>query len=276
MKRYLDDDIFKRFIKDFRFLFKLIRNAHGELDLRLRDNYFNIYYRGNSMAKIEFSKTGYQVVIHQKFAEGVFDQDQRFHKGMKTVNRKEGYRLYNINSELLHPFFQRKNLDKLASNVKKVNYGEEIVFEQTLITDNMNREAYLVIDRQVTERELGRRRLDLLGLRQVSGSDYAFEVIELKLGNSSELKAKVGMQLDSYITHIKANMMQWKENYEKAYQQLKQAGLFDQPSAAEINITPEVSGRVVVVGYSGIAGKNIDMLKQGYPDLNVEQIDYLL
>ncbi len=276
MKRYLDDEHFKRFIKDFQFLFKLIRDSQGELDLRLRDNYFNIYYRGNSMAKIAFSKTGYQVAIHQKFAEGVFDHDQRFSKALNTGNRSEGYNLYSINPELLHPFFQRKNLDKLASNVKKVNYGEEIVFEQALITDNMNREEYLVIDRQVTDRELGRRRMDLLGLRQVNSGTYAFEVIELKLGNSSELKAEVGMQLESYVSHIKANITEWKENYELVYQQLKQVGLFDKPSAAEINITPEVSGRVIVVGYSGIAGKNLDMLNQSYPNLNVEQKAFLL
>ncbi len=276
MKRYLDDEYFKRFIKDFQFLFKLIRDSHGELDLRLRDNYFNIYYRGNSMAKIAFSKTGYQVAIHQKFAEGVFDQDQRFSKALNTGNRLEGYNLYSINPELLHPFFQRKNLNKLASKIKKVNYGEEIVFEQALITDNMNREDYLVIDRQVIDRELGRKRLDLLGLRQVNGGTYAFEVIELKMGNSSELKAEVGMQLEGYINHIKANIIQWKENYEIVYQQLKQAGLFDKPSAAEIDIYPEVSGRVVVVGYSGIARNNMDILTQSYPNLNVEQKAFLL
>jgi hypothetical protein len=276
VKRYLDDEQCERFQKDFQFLFKLIRDSQGELDLRLRDNYFNIYYRGNSMVKIKFSKTGYQVAIHQKFAEGVFDQDQRFSKALSTVNRSEDYNLYTINSELLHPFLQRKNLNKLASNVKKVNYGEEIVFEQAIITDNMNREEYLIIDRQVTDRKLKRRRMDLLGLRQISGNTYAFEVIELKLGNSSELKAEVGMQLESYISHIKANITEWKVNYEKIYQQLKQTGLFDQPSAIEIDITPEVSGRVIVVGYSGIARKNLDMLKQNYPDLNTEQKTFLL
>ncbi len=276
MKRYLDDEQYERFQKDFQFLFKLIRDSQGELDLRLRDNYFNVYYRGNSAAKIKFSKVGYQVTIHQNFAEGVFDHDQRFSKVLNAGNRSEGYNLYSINPELLHPFFQRKNLDKLASNIKKVNYGEEIIFEQALITDNMNREEYLVIDRQVTDRELGRRRMDLLGLRQVNSSTYAFEVIELKLGNSSELKAEVGMQLESYVSHIKANITEWKENYELVYQQLKQVGLFDKPSAAEIVIKPEVSGRVIVVGYSGIAGKNIDMLNQSYPNLNVEQKAFLL
>lgn len=50
----------------------------------------------------------------------------------------------------------------------------------------------------------------------------------------------------------------------------------NQPSAAEIDITPEVSGRVVVVGYSGIARNNMDILTQSYPNLNVEQKAFLL
>ncbi len=50
----------------------------------------------------------------------------------------------------------------------------------------------------------------------------------------------------------------------------------NQPSAAEIDITPELSGRVVVVGYSGIARNNMDILTQSYPNLNVEQKAFLL
>lgn len=276
MKRYLDDSFFKRFIQDFQFLFKLIRNSHGELDLRLRDNYFNIYYRGNSMMKVNFRKKGYQVVIHKKFAEGVFDQDNRFLEVLHTVKRLKGYHIYNIGPELLHSFLQQKNLKRLASNVKKVNHSEEITFEQTLITDNMNREDYLVIDRQVTEKGMGGLRMDLLGLRQGEGNTYAFEVIEVKLGNSNELKRDVGLQLDRYISRIKANNADWKQNYEKVYRQLKQTEVFDKPSIEAINILPEVSGRVVVIGYSGIAKKNIKILKQNHPDIIVNQMEHLL
>jgi hypothetical protein len=276
LKRYLDDNNFRRFIEDFQFLFKLIRDSHGELDLRLRDNYFNVYYRGNSMVKINFSKTGYQVTIHQKFAEGVFEEDHRFLEGMQIDNKIKGYNRYQIKPDLLHPFMQRKYINKLASNVKKVNYGEETVFEQALITDNMNREDYLVIDRQVTETELRRQRIDLLGLRQLKGSVFAFEVVEVKMGNSNELKEDVGLQLERYVSHIRTNIVQWKDNYELVYRQLKQAKLFDKPSADEIEILPEVSGRVVVIGYSGIARQSIAALKQRFPDLVVEQREHLL
>jgi len=47
--------------------------------------------------------------------------------------------------------FQKKYLDKLFSNIKEVNYSEEITFEQMLITDNSDRSDLIIIDRQVTE-----------------------------------------------------------------------------------------------------------------------------
>lgn len=118
--------------------------------------------------------------------------------------------------------------------------------------------------------------MDLLGLRQGEGNTYAFEVIEVKLGNSNELKRDVGLQLDRYISRIKANNADWKQNYEKVYRQLKQTEVFDKPSIEAINILPEVSGRVVVIGYSGIAKKNIKILKQNHPDIIVNQMEHLL
>jgi hypothetical protein len=276
VKRYLDDVFFERFIIDFQFLFKLIRDAHGELDLRLRNNYFNVYYRGNSMLKIGFAKAGYPVSIHQKFARDVFDRDPRFKGILVEARRTENYNTYHIPPELLHPFLQRSNINKLAANVKRVNYGEEIVFEQALITDNMNREDYFIIDRQVTEAVLQRQRLDLLGLRLCGDGAYSFEVIEVKLGNNVELRADVGRQLTSYISHIEANIRQWKENYETVYRQLKQTNIFEKPALREIVIVPEVRGRVFVSGYSGLAKGNLEMLRREYADIVVEQRENLL
>ncbi len=55
---------------DFKFLLKMIKDEDfiGELDLALRDNYFNLYYKGNSLAKIEFGKgNSYKISINEKF-----------------------------------------------------------------------------------------------------------------------------------------------------------------------------------------------------------------
>jgi len=276
VKRYLDEVFFQRFITDFQFLFKLIRDAHGELDLRLRNNYFNVYYRGNSMLKIGFARPGYSVSIHEKFARDVFEGDPRFKGVLEEARMAGSYHTYHIPPELLHPFLQRSNINKLAANVKRVNYGEEIVFEQALITDNMNREDYLIIDRQVTGADLQGQRLDLLGLRQCDDGAYSFEVIEVKLGNSVELRADVGRQLTGYISHIEANIGQWKDNYERVYRQLKQTNIFEKPALSEIVIIPEVRGRVFVNGYSGLAKGSLESLRREYADIVVEQRENLL
>ncbi len=79
MKRYLSQGQIERVSKDFRFLVKKSRKSFGELDLRLRDGYFNLYYKGNSPAKVTVKRDGYVASIHKKFAtEKVFRGDSRF------------------------------------------------------------------------------------------------------------------------------------------------------------------------------------------------------
>ncbi|GAF88238.1 unnamed protein product, partial [marine sediment metagenome] len=197
MKRYLEQQAFDRVSRDFTFLFRAIRKSHGELDFRLRDGYFNLYYKGNSLAKVTIRKDEYLVSIHRKFAtEKVFRGDDRF-KGLDEP--RGNYIEYRLNPDLLHPFFQKKHLDRLGRNIAKVKSSEEIIFEQMLITDNMEREDFFIIDRQVSETAMKRRKLDLLALRQKQNNQFHFFVIEVKLGNNPELRSEVGNQLRGYV-----------------------------------------------------------------------------
>ena len=52
-----------------------VNDTHGELDFRLRDNYFNLYYKGNSMAKVTVMGSGYRVAVHRKFSDEADDSD---------------------------------------------------------------------------------------------------------------------------------------------------------------------------------------------------------
>ena len=76
MKRSFDgsggDDNLGAFLRDFAFLFRHICREQGELDLRLRNNYFNIYHRGNSLAKVTRVRDGgsWEVEISSQFADG--------------------------------------------------------------------------------------------------------------------------------------------------------------------------------------------------------------
>lgn len=65
-----------------------------------------------------------------------------------------------------------------------------------LITDNLDRDELILIDRQVPDTKLNRR-MDLLALKQTQGSQYRFLVLEVKMGNNPELKDKVANQVSS-------------------------------------------------------------------------------
>ena len=53
INRFLNPTNFKRMKDDFKFLFEIIKDEdfRGELDLALRDNYFNLYYIGNNFVR---------------------------------------------------------------------------------------------------------------------------------------------------------------------------------------------------------------------------------
>jgi len=275
LKRYFSQDKFKNFLEDFDFLFKKIKESLDELDLKLRSNYFNLYYKGNSLAKVCFEGENYKVAIHNKFIENVFDGDKRF-----NPEKSEGtpYVSYILEPKLLPAFFQTKHLKRIYRNISEVNYGEEIAFEQILITDNLNRQNFFVIDRQITETSLKRKRLDLLALKQVdkNKNKYHFLVIEIKLGNNPELKKDVGEQLEGYLKHITGNFGSWKKCYEENYRQIKKTGIFDFPEYHEIEIVNNPQGVVVVGGYFNIAQKNIKQLGELYPDIKVKHMRQLL
>ncbi len=273
IKRFFDDDNFSRMQSDLNFLLKTINNSNGEFYLALRDNGFNFYYKGNSLAKVSFEnpQKGYTVQIHKKFfSDTRADKDTRFSMSKKDL--AGGYVSLAVKSDQLQPLFQKKYLDEFCSRIKAVNNGEEITFEQMIITDNMDREDLVIIDRQVTDEQLRLKRMDLLALKQVESRKFGFLVIEVKLGNSPELSEKVAEQLDFYVSHIRNQFYEYKYCYEKNYCQQKKLGLFSKPSYERIEIMPQISGCVVVVGYSGVAQAQINNLKRLHPALSVKRL----
>jgi len=277
MKRYFNDQKYLKFKKDFLFLFETVRSSVGELDIKLRDNYFNLYYRGNSLAKITFKDDEYQISIHRKFlregkGEGlIFDNDPRL-CGLKKASGD--YCVFSIDKALLRPFFQTKYLKKIYGNIRSVNYSEELTFEQMVITDNLNREELFIIDRQVTETALKGRRMDLLALKQISKGEnkYSFLLIEIKTGRNPELKKDAGSQLSGYLKHINSHFNEWKSSYERNYEQIKGVNIFDNPKFQKINIVNDTKGLILVFGYSGIAKQQLVELSKSYPGLAYNQI----
>ena len=270
IKRYFTVAYFEKIKKDCRFLVSTIRNSKGEYDLAIRENYFNLYFKGYSIAKIKPQRDGtYLVSIHKKFFESTHADDPKYYK---SIDRKQ-YCAIHLNAKQLHPFLQVKHLSEFASKVKDLPSGE-IGFEQAIITDNIGNENTIIIDRQISDTELKRKRLDLLALKKVEGNKYQFLILEVKLGNNKELKGQVDEQLRGYVNHVKKHFSFYKDCYEKQFNQKVELGLIERPKW--IDIIEPVSGKVLVGGYSGIADPIIDVLRKTYPSLDIKHFKYAL
>ncbi len=284
IKRYLSQQNFDRMNKDFNFLIKkILPKFYGEIGLELRDDYFNLYCRGNSLSKVEFLKNGDYIV---SISNAFYEESKVFHhvEKINSINRNEiphvlqgNYHIFTLNKTQLHPFFQQKHLIDLCQKIKVRNYCEELSFEQMIITENLNRSNLIIIDRQITDKSISGR-MDLLILRQLTENQnqYYFQVVEGKLGNNKELSSAVAGQLQRYCNHIDINFDAYKKCYEKNYCQKYALGLISIPNQPKIDIVKPVDGMVVVIGYSGLAQKQIQLLKTNYPNINVYPLDLKL
>lgn len=277
IERYLDTGRFERAKKDLPPLVGLINRSGGEYSLQLRENYFNLYYQGNSLAKIIPNKNGtYSAEIHNKFLrDGILKRLEQYSK--ITTRKSSDYICFRIEPGKFYQFFQSKNLKNLSARIRAVGNGEEITFEQVLITDNPPSKKFIIIDRQVAD-HVNKAQIDLLALRRDSENrTFHFLIIELKLGRNAELYGKVGGQLSGYIDHIKKHIGDYVDCYKKNYQQKRQLGLFDNNLPSEIEIDENtVDGLIVVGGYSQLAEKALPSLclkiKENRWNIKVQQI----
>lgn len=267
ISRYLSLATYEAVKRDFGFLIEKIGQSGYEYGLQIRDDYLNLYYKGNSLGKISYCKSNdlYEVRIHRKFAEGIGETAL---KRFKYFREKE-YIVFTLSSRQLHPLFSSRNLSLMGQKVKDVGFQEEIVFEHMLLTDNTGSDDLIIIDRQVVDRNSSTK-MDLLAVKRNDAGDYQFCIIEVKLGNNPELKAKVFSQLIGYIDRIENNFDAYKECYEKNILQKQELGLLQK--SLRINIVNGVLGIVVVGGYSGLAKKSIEELKSRHPDIKVLHI----
>jgi len=299
IKRFIDKGLFEDFKKDIKFLVERVVASGGELDFQLRDNYFNLYCRGNSLAKVTLKKKEkvYKVEINKKFVENpeeseknyslkkFLEKDKRFVEQGVANNKTAVFELngdyYKITlpPSLLPSLFQVKNLNALSSNIKEINYSEEIAFEQLLMSDNLYREDLIIIDRQIKGIE---SRIDILALKQIKEENYSFLIIEVKLGNNKDLKGKVITQIKSYEKEIGDNFSDYKTCYEENYCQKKELGLFDYKKVLnnfsrkfvrypdKIKIKEPVESILIIGGYPGLAIPYINDLKKAFKVVHIQ------
>ena len=271
-RRWIRDDYFHRFLNHFGFLLRRVADERGEYDIRLRRDYFNLYYKGNSLARVDVGRVPYRIKIHRNFAGNLFDP-----LGAYQLKQDGKYQIYHVPpGKSLGSFFSKGRLMRLAAAIKRRNYSEETTFEQMLITDNLRSTDIIFIDRQVEGGNLGRSKIDLLALTPVeAGANvFRFLIVEVKLGNNPELSDNVGTQLHRYIRCMSQDLQTFARCYEKQYEQVRAMGFLEHLQHQRIKIEGPVTGCVVVSGYSGLAAKAIGVLKFRYPNIRVGEFHH--
>jgi hypothetical protein len=189
--------------------------ADPDLDLEIRANYVNLYYKGNSLLKLQETRVGdYRVDIHAKFAKGL---------DLPTALTDQS-----LTAQFL------ECLPQLKQNI--IQYGKhslEVEYEQLIIRANnfepRNASDYFVVDRQYT---LGRERFDLIGFywdrrRRRAGQEVPLCLLEVKFALNPDI-AEVHEQLARYYAAIEPRLTQLAEEFQGIFRQKLELGLYRQ------------------------------------------------
>jgi hypothetical protein len=189
--------------------------ADSDLTLEIRDNYINIYYKGNSLLKLSESISGrYKADIHEKFRDGL-DIPLDF-----------------VDQDTTSKFL--KNIPLMKENI--IIHGKhslEIEYEQMIIRANnfepRNNSEYFIIDRQYA---VGKQRFDLAGIfwdrkARRKGQEVDLCFIEVKFALNQDI-SKVHNQLKRYYEVISPIAKNIAVEGETIFRQKIELGLYKQ------------------------------------------------
>lgn len=215
------------------FLSPLLGNvlADKDLDLHIRDNYLNIYYKGNSLLKLaESGSSRFKVEIHPKFL------------GDQPVSDL-------VDEETTATFIERIP----GIKEKIVEFGKhslETEYEQLIIRANnrekRNNPEYFLVDRQYS---IKRERFDLMGIYwkrrgRARGQTIAPCLMEVKFALNTDI-SKVHRQLNSYYNLVRDNLTVITEDLQSSFKQRLGLGLYDQdPNRLEAMKTLQISRKL--------------------------------
>jgi hypothetical protein len=165
-------------------------NNDPDLNLEIRDNYINVYYKGNSLLKLsEVNPRRYAVKIHRRFLKGL-------DMPAALTDRDDAAKFVD-------------SVPALKQNVVEHGHGSlEIEYEQMIIRANnfepRNNSEYFIIDRQYTVSD---GQFDLTGIfwnsaRRRRGQEAALCFIEVKFALNQDI-SEVHRQLARYYAAIK-------------------------------------------------------------------------
>ncbi len=191
-----------------------------DLDLHVRDNYLNVYYKGNALLRLhQIRGARYKVVIHKKFLGDLVIHDL-------------------VDHETTHAFIAQLPFikDKVARHGDR---SLEIEYEQLIIRANnlepRNNSEYIVIDRQYA---IGKERFDLIGIFWDRNPRRRYQEVplcfmEVKFALNSDIK-DVHNQLSRYYSVVEASATSIADEQESILQQKLELGLFNNSRTSAI------------------------------------------
>lgn len=279
IRRQMGRALFSTVAQDLTFLMRFVSASGGDFAVELRGDYLTIYYQGNIVAAVilrcsasrrRVSNMPYAVDIGAAFLPRTHHLRRFVEHDLGQVLVEKGYQRLYSDAEAIRAVLTPEHLEELAAAIRDRAYGPEITAEQQIMAANPPRPEFLLMDRQVADRQW-RSRMDLLALRRTEEGSYRFAVLELKVGANSALSGPVVAQLINYMRHIETYGAAYKSCYEEVYTQKRALGLLPQQLPDTILIdTSHVDGAVVVVGDLSGAPRHLKSLvteDAGIPEL---------
>ena len=184
-----------------------------DLNFEIRENYFNLYFKGNSLLKLAETSVGYKAEIHEKFTQGLNLPD------LFTENNTGEF----INAIPL----LKQNIIKNSKRSLEVEYEQMIIRANNF--EPRNNTEYFIVDRQYVVKEA---RFDLTGIfwdrhRRAKGQEVPVCLMEIKFALNSDI-SEVHEQLERYYQAIEPNAADIAEELQTVFRQKLDLGLYHQ------------------------------------------------
>jgi hypothetical protein len=188
-----------------------------DLNLEIRNNYINVYFKGHSLLKLEPKGSHrYRIHIHPKFTEG-----KEFHDLVDQGT---------TNDFIKHiPLIKEKIIGYRKPSI-------EIEYEQMIIRANnyepRNNSEYYIVDRQHVAGKRGR--FDLTGFYwprrgRRKGQLVAPYLMEIKFALNQDIR-NIDEQMQRYYLAVNERPAKIAEEIEILFKQKLELGLFNQPA----------------------------------------------
>ena len=210
------------------------------LDVRLRDNYLNLYFRGRSLARIVgHRRRPAELEIHHKYVVG-----NRI--GDYAGRRSKDYCAFDVEAAFAEVY--AAHLDTMIRRARN-HVGREEDVELRLLERNDKTVAVCCFDRQIQVPGT-RRKLDLMGF--LVGHVPALVAIEVKRYPDRRIQY-VSQQLHEYLEILDPTLEGLRADIARSYrtvcEQLRTLGL-SAPDPTQITAGMPVKGLVIVSDYS--------------------------